>query len=206
MLVKSACALAVILACIGTLLGIGGYIAPISVRLWGDGTRAWYVQSVNGGLFVIRHRLDKASPDASIDTELVSPSTINAEERATMGTLTEPETLWMRPKSGGQSACVGIGWSHLHHWRPWVASTHAPRMTIQRSNGAWVTTVARISIWGIAAWVLVVPGVLAALLLGIRRYLARSRDPGLCRSCGYDLRATPDRCPECGALPTVNKT
>ena len=42
---------------------------------------------------------------------------------------------------------------------------------------------------------------IARLMLHPRRRRAAREAAGLCAICGYDLRASPDRCPECGAVP-----
>jgi hypothetical protein len=57
--------------------------------------------------------------------------------------------------------------------------------------------------WAIPLW----PFALAFATLPTARLIRRARarpDPGpRCDQCGYDLRATPDRCPECGVAPAV---
>jgi hypothetical protein len=45
---------------------------------------------------------------------------------------------------------------------------------------------------------LTIPAAWTATELRRRRRLDHRLSHGLCRACGYDLRATPDHCPECG--------
>jgi hypothetical protein len=53
--------------------------------------------------------------------------------------------------------------------------------------------------WAAAAALGIPPLGLLRPLVAHARTRRRARR-GLCRACGYDLRATPDQCPECGAL------
>ncbi|MBC7784896.1 MAG: hypothetical protein H7144_13745 [Burkholderiales bacterium] len=51
--------------------------------------------------------------------------------------------------------------------------------------------------FGVPYWFMVMLGLIAPVRwISTRRH--RQYVPGHCRSCGYDLRATPTRCPECG--------
>jgi hypothetical protein len=51
---------------------------------------------------------------------------------------------------------------------------------------------------GIPHWLIVVLAAAAPIAWLRRARIQRRLAKGLCRNCGYDLRATPDRCPECG--------
>ena len=97
-----------------------------------------------------------------------------------------------------------IGWQHSTTGQPprdfaWWQVIHERKRYFLGGNGAmgWleVWTVA-FRIWPLA--------VLAALLpvLWLFGKIRRTRlaQNGLCHYCGYDLRATPDRCPECGKM------
>jgi hypothetical protein len=57
------------------------------------------------------------------------------------------------------------------------------------------------SAWGV---VIALPGAAWLLYRGHRvDRFHRLRDSGRCVVCGYDLRATPDKCPECGTERTA---
>jgi hypothetical protein len=73
---------------------------------------------------------------------------------------------------------MGFGW---YRWRPVSRASHFARLVVP--------------LWA----VVVVTGALP-LWRAVRTRLRPRRRSGLCHACGYDLRATPDKCPECGAL------
>jgi hypothetical protein len=101
---------------------------------------------------------------------------------------------------------VRAGWEYFHSPLPRRWPVPRGPLPLQAYRGQ-VTHFVRLpptQLWGVAVphWVIVVLTAMlpAHALVRVRRArLARRRtNTGLCTDCGYDLRATPGVCPECG--------
>jgi len=57
--------------------------------------------------------------------------------------------------------------------------------------------------YGVFDWLIVLATAILPAVYAIKAILRRRkpRNPYACLTCGYDLRATPNRCPECGSAP-----
>jgi len=122
---------------------------------------------------------------------------------------------------------ICIRWMYLNGWttshwrfnsqppqpRAYLKVTYPPPESTERRfggfwyeygsiiNGPWKTgrlpyCALILPCWGIALTSVVLPVSVSVIAFRARR---RQRQ-GFCPSCGYDLRATPDRCPECGTV------
>jgi hypothetical protein len=108
-----------------------------------------------------------------------------------------------------QPLAIATRASMLVHVTSWIAGLGLGYMTC---GGGFVFFGCEIPHWLGAALSLAIPTMmLLSLVLPVsaivrplwHRWRESRRQPGLCYTCGYDLRATPERCPECGTFAKV---
>jgi hypothetical protein len=146
-------------------------------------TRVYSVQVTRGNLSLERRELPWAPAKW--------PPTVSMYDPDPSGVVQTVETLSVR-FSLGRFEDVSVLGFEKGHWDAYIGFARNGGKT----HGAYVA----IPIWFLLPLLGFLPGRAVVRRLRERRH-ARV---GTCRVCGYDLRASPERCPECGATRRWN--
>lgn len=86
---------------------------------------------------------------------------------------------------------------------PWLFDENSGNLIMSLSPIAGGSANLTMQFICVPIWAVVSLAAVPLLLVGVRRrWIRRQRSrQGLCTVCGYDLRGTPGRCPECGRVP-----
>jgi hypothetical protein len=188
---------------IATTAWVLSFVTPGYVALSRGAKRNIYLGSGNG-VFTLRQVVLDAPATAVLDTTrllkemtekpFVFPAQRDARSTA-RGITPEPFTFAVRFASKKSAAASGINPQNQFEfcWFARVSSRPVPTINIDR-----VIAQGRFLEFSVSAWLLVAALALVPLVWIVRRF--ERTTSGRCTTCGYDLRATPDRCPECGTI------
>ncbi len=161
-------------------------LCPVTLKLWVDSSILgreilWDGHQWTVNVFVYSGRvafsaIDRNSGSAAIANHL-GPGWRYSEF---------PATPYMYRRQPRDTFHVAGGMFEIWHMRPSTPRTAGPL----KEPGGWGVTV---PFYALFIFTLTLP-------VGrfLRRRYRRKPLPGTCLQCGYDLRASPDKCPECG--------
>jgi hypothetical protein len=186
-----------ILAVVAALVGFAAFFCDCAVefRLPGasrDGSEIWILCGSENGLFALGYR--------------ILPRVLDEAE-------------WQLQRRDPRWHAVGAGrarlvWGSLHQEKEWWFRAEAqtyhmqlpiPKPATKPATAPVATYPMRVAFYEIPAWLfwlLAVPYPLYRLIDVPNNRRRKRFAAGQCLACGYDLRHTPDRCPECGQVPT----
>ena len=152
------------------------------------GARNWYVWSNRGEVLLGIYRIEYHKVVLAADDDGPTPSpfqwlTFQAEPRLTVAYAS------IKPP---------YGW----HFAGFAYGRYTSPTSPTSSDGSWLRTLL-VKLAAPHWFIALVLGTPPAVLLCGRLRRHRRRRAGLCPTCGYDLRATSDRCPECGTASSL---